>query len=100
MVPEFESMAFSINNIVDVSTPFRTDYGWHIIMLLEKMPIAEFVDIKTDLKRMIEKDSRGELSQKALYEKLRNTYKVVNKPSVYAAFRKGCKGRIEQASFV
>ena len=40
----------------------------HQIMLLEKMPIAEFIDVETDLKRMIEKDSRGELSQKALFK--------------------------------
>ena len=37
---------------------------------------------------MIEKDSRGELSQKALYEKLHNSYRVVNKPEEYSRFRK------------
>ena len=71
---QFESIAFSLNNIGDFSDPFLTDYGWHILMLKEKYPIGEFSDIEPELRRMIDKDSRGELSQKALYEKLNNTY--------------------------
>jgi len=99
MVPEFENNAFSLKNIGDISVPFKTEYGWHIITLLEKQEMPLFDDVKVDLKRKIERDSRGELSKKALFEKLHSTYKVVNKPSTYSAFRKGAANKVETATF-
>ena len=100
MVPEFESIAFSLNNIEDISDPFLTDFGWHIVKLIEKTPIAEFSEMESDLKRMIEKDSRGELSQKALYEKLHNTYKVSKKVTEYNTFKKAAALKVAEGNFV
>ena len=88
MVPEFESVAFKLKEIGDISKPFRTEYGWHIITLLERKEIPKFEKIKAELERRIKSDSRNELSKKALYTKLRKTYKVVNNPKVYNLFRK------------
>ena len=99
MVPEFEAAAFSLKSIGDNSNPILTDYGWHIIKLIEKTPIPQFDEIKTDLKIMIEKDSRSELSQQSLFEKLRNTYKVINKPDEYASFRKKAALKVEKGIF-
>ncbi len=99
MVPEFESAAFSLKSIGDISEPFLTDYGWHIIKLIEKTPIPQFAKIESDLKRMIEKDSRSELSQYALFEKLHNIYQVNNKPSEYTAFRKKAALKVKKGLF-
>ena len=99
MVPEFEAAAFSLKHVGDFSEPFLTNYGWHIIKLIEQTPIRQFDEIKSDLKRMIEKDSRSELSQNALFEKLHNTYQVINKPSEYAAFRKKAAVKVEKGLF-
>jgi len=100
MVPEFENAAFSLENIGDISSPFRTEYGWHIIVLLEKHQIPEFSEIKAELRRKIERDSRGELSQKALYEKLHNAYKVTNHPTQYNSFRKVAALKVAKGTFV
>ncbi len=88
MVPEFELAAFNLKEIGGISAPFRTDYGWHIITLLERQEIPSFEDVKVELKKKIERDSRGDLSKQALYEQLRNSYKVSNKPKSFSKLRK------------
>ena len=100
MVPEFENVAFSLKNVNDISDPFLTDYGWHVIKLIEKKPIGSFSDVESELKKMVEKDSRSELSQQALFEKLRSTYKIKNKPSVYSAFRKNSAFAISKGNYI
>ena len=99
MVPEFETVAFELKEIGDVSAPFRTEYGWHIITLLERKGIPKFEDIKVELKRKIESDSRGELSKQALFAKLHTTYKVESNPKVYTAFRMKASNTITTGTF-
>ena len=88
MVAEFEKVAFSLDKAGDISQPFLTDYGWHVVKLIEKKPIPSFSAIESDLKKMIQKDSRNELSKQAFYRKLHKKYKVANRPSEYSSFRK------------
>ena len=99
MVPEFENNAFELKNIGDISVPFRTEYGWHIIKLIEKEEMPSFDELKVELKRKIERDSRGDLSTKALYKKLNDIYKVINKPAVYTSFRKGAANSVATGTF-
>ncbi len=99
MVPEFENNAFKLKNIGDISVPFRTEYGWHIIKLIEKEEMPSFDELKVELKRKIERDSRGDLSKKALYKKLNEIYKVINKPAVYTSFRKGSANSVATGTF-
>ena len=99
MVPEFESVAFGLKRVGDVSNPFRTQYGWHIITLLERKEIPEFELVKAELKTKIESDSRNELSKEALFTKLHKTYKVVNNPKVFTAFRKKTANAIALGKF-
>ena len=99
MVPEFESVAFGLKQVGDVSNPFRTQYGWHIITLLERKEIPEFELVKAELKTKIESDSRNELSKEALFTKLHKTYKVVNNPKVFTAFRKKTANAIALGKF-
>ncbi|MBC8265871.1 MAG: peptidylprolyl isomerase [Flavobacteriales bacterium] len=75
MVKEFENSAFSLQEIGSVSPPFKTDFGWHIIKLLEKKPIPEFKDVQDKLKKKVNQDSRNSLRDKALISKIKNEYK-------------------------
>jgi peptidyl-prolyl cis-trans isomerase SurA len=61
--------------------------------------MQSFDDLKAELKRKIERDSRGELSKKALYKKLNNIYKVINKPTVYTSFRKVAANSVATGNF-
>ncbi|MDC0204294.1 peptidylprolyl isomerase [Flavobacteriales bacterium] len=99
MVPEFEDVAFKLQEIGEVSQPFRTEFGWHIITLLSKERISDLETIKPEIKKKIERDSRGELSRNALYAKLKEEYKIVNKVSVFSALRKLAVKKVNKGSW-
>ena len=83
MVPEFETAAFALKNIGDVSAPIQTAYGWHIIKLLNKKGIDSFESMKEDLERKVKRDERANLGQLALLRRLRVDYNLnLNKASV------------------
>ena len=74
MVPEFETAAFALKNIGDVSVPIQSAYGWHIIKLLEKKGVDSFENMKADLERKVKRDERANFGQQAFLGKLRVEY--------------------------
>jgi len=74
MVPEFETEAFALKNVGDVSAPIQSAYGWHIIKLLQKKGVDTFENIKADLERKVKRDERANLGQNAFLQKLRADY--------------------------
>ena len=43
---KFESAAFDLENNGDISAPFKTEYGWHIVKRIELKPVHDFEDLK------------------------------------------------------
>lgn len=73
---EFEGAAFGLNEIGEVSEPFKTQYGWHIVKLYGKKPIASFEDMKSELEQKVKRDERSKLIDEALYTKLKTKYNI------------------------
>jgi len=71
MVPEFEDAAFVIEKDGDITKPVKTAYGWHIIKRLEKKVIPAFNDVKADLKRKVERDSRSQVAKTILIDRIK-----------------------------
>jgi peptidyl-prolyl cis-trans isomerase SurA len=42
MVSEFEEASYALKADGDVSRPFKTSYGWHIVKRLAYKPLASF----------------------------------------------------------
>lgn len=70
--PEFESVAFSLAKAGDISKPFRTAHGFHIVKLIEaKQPVTDIADPVNfaTIQEKVVRDSRMEVSKKDLIEK-------------------------------
>ncbi|MBS1546640.1 MAG: peptidylprolyl isomerase [Bacteroidetes bacterium] len=74
MIPEFEVKAFSLQADGDVTPPFKTQYGWHIIKRLSYTPPPSYEEAKSELKTKISHDSRAEITRKKFLADLRNEY--------------------------
>jgi peptidyl-prolyl cis-trans isomerase SurA len=83
---EFENLAFSLKEINEISKPFKTDYGWHIIKLLHKKSIPSFEDSKPDLESQIRRDSRSKLINTSLLNTLKQHYNIPNSNPELAYF--------------
>ena len=80
---EFEEVAFSLEKPGDISEPFKTDFGWHIVKLIRKKGIQPFEVVKSELENRVKRDSRSNLISSALANKLASQYKVtVNTNSI------------------
>lgn len=74
MVPVFEQAAFALKNPGDISDPVQTSYGFHIIKLLEKYPLKPYEEMKAQIKKKVDNDSRSDLAKEIFF----NTIKEKN----------------------
>lgn len=81
-VPEFDRVAFSLQHVGDVSDPFKTQYGWHIVRLEKKIPLPSFDEMATGLKGKVARDERVQLSKQALMQKLKGDFSFVENAEV------------------
>jgi peptidyl-prolyl cis-trans isomerase SurA len=81
MIPSFEEVAFKLQKPGDISAPVQTPYGWHVIKLIERQPIAKFADVESSLKSKVAKDSRSELNKAAFLKRVRQEDQFVEVPA-------------------
>ncbi|MBO3272691.1 peptidylprolyl isomerase [Hymenobacter defluvii] len=89
MIPSFEEVAFKLQKPGDLSRPVQTPYGWHVIKLIEKMPVPSFEAMQPTLKSKVAKDSRSELNHAAFLKRVKAENKFEeNKAGKEYAFAK------------
>lgn len=74
MVQAFEKAAFALKNDGDYSEPFLTEYGWHIVKRLERFPVPSFEESESTLSSKVAKDSRSQMSQKVVLDRIKKEY--------------------------
>ena len=84
MIPSFEEAAFKLQKPGDLSPPVQTPYGWHVIKLIEKQPLAKFADLEAGLKSKVSKDSRSELNKAAFLKRVRREDQFMEIPAAKA----------------
>jgi peptidyl-prolyl cis-trans isomerase SurA len=75
MIEEFEDQSFALKADGDVTKPFKTRYGWHIVKRLEYKAPPTYDEAKADLKAKISRDSRAEITRQKFLADLKASYK-------------------------
>lgn len=70
----FIESAFAIKQIGAYAPPVQTEYGWHIIRKEDERGIGSLEEMQAEIKRKIEKDSRGLKGRTSLLRQLKQEY--------------------------
>lgn len=86
MMEPFEEVAFALTEEGELSNPFKTRFGWHIVKLLKRYPVKPFSELKAQLTNRIKNSGRAKLSDLAVLNRLKSEYKVVVNKQFKAVF--------------
>lgn len=73
MVAEFDSTAFALSD-GEISEPFKTAYGYHIIHRIGHRDCAPFDERKETILKQMENDERGRMPQQAKVRQIISSY--------------------------
>ena len=76
MIKSFADVSFSLENEGEISQPFETPYGWHIVKLLKKHPVKSYDELKDALTKKIEKSERARAIGKSVADRLKKEFKI------------------------
>jgi len=65
----FENKAFEWQKVGDYSEPFESQFGWHILKLIEKHPVKKLEEMERELDAKIRKDDRSRIITNTLNTK-------------------------------
>lgn len=88
MIPAFEDAAFGLKKPGDISQPIQTEYGFHILKLIQKTPIKPYDSMATSLKHKVDNDSRAQLARDIFFEKIKQKNGFKEYPANYDAIIK------------
>ncbi len=88
MIPEFERTAFALTEPGQLSEPFQTSYGYHIVKMIERTGIASFEEMEKDLRNKIQRDERSTKSKDVFLEQLKKDYAFQDFPKAFEKYLK------------
>ena len=83
---KFEDEAFALTANGDISKPFKTAYGWHIVKRIDLKPVQTFEEQKSALEAKVKRDSRSKLINTAMVNELKKRYTVAYKNDAKSYF--------------
>ncbi|MDB0025498.1 peptidyl-prolyl cis-trans isomerase [Flavobacteriales bacterium] len=74
MVESFEDAAFGLEEMGDLAGPVRTDYGFHLLKLMDKKTLPTFEESRRELSKKVRRDSRAEITKTSFVRALKGEY--------------------------
>ena len=74
----FETTAFELSPSNPISKPIQTQFGWHILKYINKIPVKSFEELQPELESQVGKDSRSQLVKAKMLEQLLVEYQIEN----------------------
>ena len=72
--PSFENAVFNLITNNQISKPFQTPNGWHIVKRLDFENVKSYEDLRYELKNKIQKDARAQKTRSSFINSLKITY--------------------------
>ncbi|MCA1751567.1 MAG: peptidylprolyl isomerase [Cryomorphaceae bacterium] len=88
MVGEFEEAAFALENPGDYTKPFTSPYGFHIVKLIEKIPLKSYEEMEKELRSRIGRDNRSDIPKNIFIAKRKKEYNFKEKTKRLKPFYK------------
>lgn len=85
MVQPFDSISFAMAD-GEISEPFKTSFGYHIIKRYEHRGIAPFEDMREQILKQMERDQRGTMPEQRRLQQLAKEFKAELFPSSIDAY--------------
>ena len=86
-IPELQDKKFELEP-GELSQPFKTKVGWHIVKVSETIPLKSFDEMQPQLKSRVSRDPRAQLAEATLIKQLKQEYNFEINEEAYAAFAK------------
>ncbi|WP_321306691.1 peptidylprolyl isomerase [Marinifilum fragile] len=84
--PTIEKSAFELKKKGDFSPLIKTDFGYHIIQLLDKKEYNTLEECEDELIKLLEEDSRSRISESKLIQKLKEKYQFKENKKLLSNF--------------
>ncbi len=74
MVYEFQEAAFALENKGDISAPFQSQFGWHIVKKVDQRPVDSYENKLDEIKRKLSRTTRGQLPETSFLNRIKKQY--------------------------
>ena len=74
--PSFENAVFNLNENNEISKPFQTPNGWHIVKRLDFEDVKSYEELRYELRNKIQKDARAQRTRSSFINSLKITYSL------------------------
>lgn len=72
--PKIEEVAFQLKETGEISKPVKTDFGYHILQLIDKKEYSSLDQCKEEIQQLIALDNRSKRSTTELISKIKKDY--------------------------